>query len=91
MSTNLVIQSVEDQFLHWRQDMERKQEEQARQMKELRAHAEQLQRENDQLRAQMEKIHDLGNEVRDSVKLGIRSLAIKERNPSSVLMSIPHR
>ena len=28
-------QSLEDQFLHWRQDVERKQEEQGRQMKEL--------------------------------------------------------
>ena len=30
MSTNPMIQSPEDQFLYWRQDMERKQEEQAR-------------------------------------------------------------
>ena len=35
MSTNSVIQFLENQFLHWRQDMKRKQEEQARQMKEL--------------------------------------------------------
>ena len=35
MSSNPVIQSPEDQFLHWRQDMEKKQEEQARQMREL--------------------------------------------------------
>ena len=66
MSTNPTIQSPEDQFLHWRQDIERKQDEQARQMKELQAHAKRLQRENDQLRAQMKKIHDLGNEVQDS-------------------------
>ena len=33
-------QSLEDQFLHWRQDMERKQEEQARQMKELQDQAD---------------------------------------------------
>ena len=35
MTSNPVIQSLEDQFLYWRQDMEKKQEEQARQMKEL--------------------------------------------------------
>ena len=51
MSTNPVIQSLEDQFLHWSQDMERKHEEQARKMKELQGHAEHLQRENDQLQA----------------------------------------
>ena len=47
MLSNLMIQSPEDQFLHWRQDMEKKQEEQARQMKELQGHVELLQREND--------------------------------------------
>ena len=66
MSTNSVIQSPEDQFLHWCQDMERKQEEQARKIKELRAHNERLQQENDQLCAQMEKSRDLKNEVLDS-------------------------
>ena len=66
MSTNLMIQSPKDQFLHWRQDMERKQEEQARYLKELQAHAERLQRENDQLWAQIERSRDLGKEVRDS-------------------------
>ena len=35
-------------------------------MKELQGHVERLQRENDQLRAQIEKSHDLGNDVRDS-------------------------
>ena len=48
-------QSLEDQFLHWRQDMERKQEEQARQMKELIGQAEHLRCKSDQLRAQIEK------------------------------------
>ena len=52
--------SLEDQFLHWCQDMERKQEEQERQMKELQDQAERLRRENDQLRAQIEKSSDLG-------------------------------
>ena len=51
MPTNPVIQSAEDQFLHWHQDMERKQEDQARQMKELQGHAERLQREKDKLQA----------------------------------------
>ena len=46
MSTNPMIESLEDQFLHWRQDMERKQEEQAGQMKELQVHAKRLQQEN---------------------------------------------
>ena len=35
-------QLLEDKFLHWRYDMERKQEEQARQMKELQGQAERL-------------------------------------------------
>ena len=54
-----MIQPLEDQFLHWRQDME-KEEEQARQMRELQEHTECLQRENDNLRAQVEKRRDLG-------------------------------
>ena len=37
ISNNLMHQTSEDQFLHWRQEMERKQEEQARQMQELQA------------------------------------------------------
>ena len=45
--------------------MERKQEEQARQMKELQGHAECLQRENNRLQTQIEKSHDLGKDVRD--------------------------
>ena len=35
MASNPMKQSPEDQFLHWCQDLERTQEEQARQMKEL--------------------------------------------------------
>ena len=66
MSTNPMIQSLEDQFLHWRRDMERKHEEQARQMKELQAHAKRLQTKNDQLRAQMEKSRELGKDVLDN-------------------------
>ena len=49
MPSNPMNQSPKDQFLHWCQEMEKKQEEQARQMKELQGHAERLQRENDQL------------------------------------------
>ena len=59
MNSNLVIQSPEDQFLHWHQNMEKKQEEQARQMRELQECAEQLQRKNDRLQAQVEKRQDL--------------------------------
>ena len=49
MSNIPMSQSPEDQFLNWCQDMERKQEEQARQMKELEGHVERLQQENDRL------------------------------------------
>ena len=47
MTTNPMVQSPKDQFLHWRQDMERKQEEQVRKVKELQSHVECLQHEND--------------------------------------------
>ena len=46
--------------------MERKQEEQARQMKDLQGWAERLQCENDQLRAQIGKSHHIGKDARDS-------------------------
>ena len=59
MASNPVIWSPEDQFLHWCQDMEKKQEEQVRQMKELQERAEQLQRENDRLWAKVKQRHDL--------------------------------
>ena len=45
--------------------MEKKQEEQARQMQQLQGRAELLQRENDQFKAQVEKIHELGRDVQD--------------------------
>ena len=48
-------QSPEDQFLHWLQDKERKQEEQERQMKELQGQVECLLCKNDKLRSQIEK------------------------------------
>ena len=59
MSSNLVNRSPEDQFLHWRHDMERKQEEQARKIKELQSHVERLQRENDQSQTQIGESHNL--------------------------------
>ena len=40
MTSILMNQSPEDQFLYWRQDMEKKQEEQVRQMKQLQDQAE---------------------------------------------------
>ena len=67
MTSNLVIQSPEDQLLHWRQDMEKKHEEQARQMRELQDRVEHPQRENDHLQAQVEKMHNLGErDVQDN-------------------------
>ena len=63
MTSIMMNQSPEGQFLHWCQDMERKQEEQVRQMKELQGQVEHLQRENDQLRAYIEKSRDLGKKV----------------------------
>ena len=53
MTSNPMNQSLEDQFLHWHQEIEKKQKEQARQMKNLQGHAERLQRENDQLQARI--------------------------------------
>ena len=47
--------------------MEKKQEKQTRQMRELQDRVEHLQRENDHLRAQVEKMHGLGEkDVQDS-------------------------
>ena len=45
--------------------MEKKQEEQARQMQELQGRVERLQRKNDQLGAQVEKSRELGRDVQD--------------------------
>ena len=47
--------------------MEKKQEEHARQMRELQDHTKHLQLENDSLRAQVEKMNDLGEkDMQDS-------------------------
>ena len=54
MSSNQVNQPTEDPFLRWRQEMEAKQEEQARQMAELHEHANRLQQENERLQARLE-------------------------------------
>ena len=63
MLSNLVNQSKEYQFLHWRQDMERKQEEQARKMKELQSHVDRLQQENDQLCTQIRESREPGRGI----------------------------
>ena len=59
MSCNPVIQSPEDQFLHWHQGMERKKEEPLRKMKELQSRVERSQRDNDELRTQIGKTANL--------------------------------
>ena len=51
MSSNPVIQLPEDQFLHHRKDLEKKEDEQTRQMRELQGRAEHLQHLNDRLQA----------------------------------------
>ena len=55
MASNPANQSLDDQFLRWRQDMETKHEEQARHMAELQSRADHLQQENDRMRARLEK------------------------------------
>ena len=54
MASNPANQSLENQFLHWRRDMETKQEEQAKQMAELQSRANHMQQENDHLWARLE-------------------------------------
>ena len=54
MTSNPANQSLADQFLRWRQDMEAKQEEQARQIVGQQSHADHLQQENDRLRTRIE-------------------------------------
>ena len=55
MAINPINQPLEDQFLCWCQDMEMKQEEQARHMAELRDRANLLQQETNRLRARLEE------------------------------------
>ena len=54
MSSNPANQPIEDPFLRWRQEMEAKKEEQAKQMAELREHANCLQQKNEHLRGRLE-------------------------------------
>ena len=80
-----MIQLPEDQFLHWRQDMEKKQEEQARQMKEFQELAEQLQHENDRLRAKAEQRHDL--DERDAQNSGpMRHPTVREKGKKPIAL-----
>ena len=58
-------------------------------MNELQGHVERLQWQNDQLQAHMEKATILEKMYEIAVELRIRSLAIKGRNPLSLMMSIP--
>ena len=54
MTSNPVNLAPEDQFLLWRQELEARQEEKARQVAELREQANQLWEENENLRTQLE-------------------------------------
>ena len=54
MSSNPANLSPEDQFLLWRQEMEARQEEQARLVAELREHANRLREDNERLRTRLE-------------------------------------
>ena len=54
LSSNPANQPIKDQFLHWGQEMEAKQEEHARQMAELHEQANRLQQENERLRTHLE-------------------------------------
>ena len=54
MYNNLANLPLEDQFLLWRQEMEARQEEQARLMAELREHANRFQEDNEHLRTRLE-------------------------------------
>ena len=90
--TNIPMnQSPEDQFLHWRQDMEKKQEEQARQMKELQGQVERLRRKNDQQRAQIQKVTILEKTHEITTTMRSRSPVIKRRGPLFLTTSIPQR
>ena len=91
MTSILINQLREGQFLHWLQDMERKQEEQVRQMKELQDQAGILRLENDQLQAQIKKSRNLGKGAQESdrdVQPIARSIG---RGPFFLTMSTPHQ
>ena len=89
MASILVIQSLEGQFLNWRQDMEKKQEEQARQMKELQERPEHLQRENDRLRSQVEKMLEL--DERDTQDTGqAKHPIVRDKGKKSITLDNVH-
>ena len=54
MTSNPANLALEDQFLLWLQELEARQEDQARQVAELREQANQLREENERLRTQLE-------------------------------------
>ena len=64
MSSNPANQPIEDQFLRWRQEMEAKQEEQAKQMAELREHANLLQMEAKQEEQALSILHPQLSQIR---------------------------
>ena len=65
--------------------MEKKQEEQARQMKELREHAEHLQSENDHMQAQVEKIRDL--DEGDTQETGLaKLLVVRDKGKKAIVL-----
>ena len=82
MSRNPVIQSPKDQFLHWCQVMEKKQEEQPRRMRELQDRTKHLQHDNDRLQAQVEERHNLGEgDAQDSRQAKHPTLRDKGKKP----------
>ena len=67
--------------------MEKRQEEQARQMREFQDHIEHLQRENDCLQAHVEKRHDLGEkDVQDSSQAWHPTACNKGKEPIVLTM-----
>ena len=81
MLKNLMHQAPEDQFLHCHQKMERKREEEARQMQELQDRVEHLQCENDQLRSHVEKNPELGKDVREGDRVKPQIVLNKGKEP----------
>ena len=79
MSSNPANQPIEDQFLRWRQEIEAKQEEQAKQMAELRDHSNSLQQENERLQTSLET--NRGENSRGSVHLAPPTQPNKGKEP----------
>ena len=89
MTSNPANQSLEDQFLRWRQDMEAKQEEQARKMAELQSRPDHLQQENNRLRTHLEG--ERAENVRGSSCPAPRSSKTKARSLSVQKTTMPQR